>query len=203
MNRRTVGAMDFTVYDLEQKAGRVEPVPIRPHRLHRRRQRRRRPGGASRPADRTARLTPPPPLLSLRGEGVSFGSHVALHELTLDLHRGEELADVRAVLAEIGLADKLMAQAGTLSYRPDAPRRADLYFWETLPRLYGQFLAYSLYRWEIIVRGSTSPSSSSWQPAPSPSPSTPCPAPSAGVYGSTTGLIRRSRSPARPSQASR
>lgn len=44
--------------------------------------------------------------------------------------------------------------AGTLRYRPDAPRRADLYFWETLPRLYGQFLAYGLYRWEIIVRES-------------------------------------------------
>ena len=37
-------------------------------------------------------------------------------------------------------------------------RRADearnLYFYETLPRLYGQFLAYLLYRWEIILRES-------------------------------------------------
>ena len=47
-------------------------------------------------------------------------------------------------------------QADALDYRPDAPpRRADLYFYETLPRLYGQFLAYALYRWEIILREST------------------------------------------------
>ncbi len=45
-------------------------------------------------------------------------------------------------------------QADALPYRPDAPRGADLYFYETLPRLYGQFLAYALYRWEIILRES-------------------------------------------------
>lgn len=45
-------------------------------------------------------------------------------------------------------------QADALPYRPDAPRGADLYFYETLPRLYGQFLAYVLYRWEIILRES-------------------------------------------------
>lgn len=44
--------------------------------------------------------------------------------------------------------------ADGLAYRPDAPRGLDLYFYETLPRLYGQFLAYVLYRWEIIVRES-------------------------------------------------
>lgn len=44
--------------------------------------------------------------------------------------------------------------ADALSYRRDAPRGADLYFYETVPRLYGQFLAYALYRWEIIVRES-------------------------------------------------
>ena len=46
-------------------------------------------------------------------------------------------------------------QADALAYRPDAPRRgSDLYFYEVLPRLYGQFLAYALYRWEIILRES-------------------------------------------------
>jgi phosphonate transport system permease protein len=42
----------------------------------------------------------------------------------------------------------------TVELRPDAPHGVDLYFWEALPRLYGQFLAYALYRWEIIVRES-------------------------------------------------
>ena len=45
--------------------------------------------------------------------------------------------------------------ADALEYRADAPRRRlDLYFFEVLPRLYGQFLAYVLYRWEIILRES-------------------------------------------------
>jgi len=44
--------------------------------------------------------------------------------------------------------------ADVLEYRPDAPRGADLYLFETVPRLYGQFLAYVLYRWEIILRES-------------------------------------------------
>jgi phosphonate transport system permease protein len=44
--------------------------------------------------------------------------------------------------------------ADALQYRPDAPRGLNLYCYETVPRLYGQFLAYALYRWEIIVRES-------------------------------------------------
>ena len=44
--------------------------------------------------------------------------------------------------------------ADSLDYRPDAPRGANLYAYETVPRLYAQFLAYMLYRWEIIVRES-------------------------------------------------
>jgi phosphonate transport system permease protein len=44
--------------------------------------------------------------------------------------------------------------ADVLDYRLDAPRGANLYFFETVPRLYGQFLAYVLYRWEIILRES-------------------------------------------------
>ena len=54
-----------------------------------------------------------------------------------------------------GIIGYLMGRhADTIRYRPDAPRGLNLYAWETLPRLYGQFLAYALYRWEIIVRES-------------------------------------------------
>jgi phosphonate transport system permease protein len=54
-----------------------------------------------------------------------------------------------------GIIGYLMGRhADTLDYRPDAPTGANLYFYETLPRLYGQFLAYLLYRWEIILRES-------------------------------------------------
>src|SRR5262249_43402775 len=44
--------------------------------------------------------------------------------------------------------------ADVLDYRLDAPRGLNLYCYETVPRLYGQFLAYALYRWEIILRES-------------------------------------------------
>lgn len=44
--------------------------------------------------------------------------------------------------------------ADALDYRLDAPRGMNLYCYETVPRLYGQFLAYILYRWEIILRES-------------------------------------------------
>jgi phosphonate transport system permease protein len=44
--------------------------------------------------------------------------------------------------------------ADALDYRADAPKGINLYAYDTTPRLYGQFLAYNLYRWEIIVRES-------------------------------------------------
>lgn len=44
--------------------------------------------------------------------------------------------------------------ADALEYRRDAPGGINLYCYETVPRLYGQFLAYVLYRWEIILRES-------------------------------------------------
>jgi phosphonate transport system permease protein len=44
--------------------------------------------------------------------------------------------------------------ADVLEYRRDAPSGVNLYCYETVPRLYGQFLAYVLYRWEIILRES-------------------------------------------------
>jgi phosphonate transport system permease protein len=44
--------------------------------------------------------------------------------------------------------------ADALDYRADAAKGLNLYAYDTAPRLYGQFLAYCLYRWEIIVRES-------------------------------------------------
>ncbi len=44
--------------------------------------------------------------------------------------------------------------ADAMTYRADAPEGLNLYAYETVPRLYGQFLAYVLYRWEIILRES-------------------------------------------------
>jgi len=45
-------------------------------------------------------------------------------------------------------------QADQLPLRADAPTGANLYFYGTTPVLYGQFLAYLLYRWELILRES-------------------------------------------------
>jgi phosphonate transport system permease protein len=45
-------------------------------------------------------------------------------------------------------------QADQLALRADAPKGANLYFYQTTPNLYGQFLAYALYRWELILRES-------------------------------------------------
>jgi phosphonate transport system permease protein len=54
-----------------------------------------------------------------------------------------------------GIVGYLMGRhADTLEYRLDAPSGINLYAYEVVPRLYGQFLAYMLYRWEIIVRES-------------------------------------------------
>jgi phosphonate transport system permease protein len=54
-----------------------------------------------------------------------------------------------------GIVGYLMGRhADALEYRPDAPKGLNLYAYETVPRLYGQFLAYVLYRWEIILRES-------------------------------------------------
>jgi phosphonate transport system permease protein len=54
-----------------------------------------------------------------------------------------------------GIIGYLMGRhADALGYRADAPRGLNLYCYETVPRLYGQFLAYMLYRWEIILRES-------------------------------------------------
>ena len=58
-------------------------------------------------------------------------------------------------LHNAGIVGYLMGRhADALDYRPDAPKGLNLYAYETVPRLYGQFMAYMLYRWEIIVRES-------------------------------------------------
>ncbi len=45
--------------------------------------------------------------------------------------------------------------ANLIQLRSDAPiRRLDRYFFEIIPRVYGQFLAFLFYRWEIIMRES-------------------------------------------------
>lgn len=62
--------------------------------------------------------------------------------IALSLHNG-------AIVAYL-----LGRHADTLEYRRDAPHGINLYCYETVPRLYGQFLAYVLYRWEIILRES-------------------------------------------------
>jgi phosphonate transport system permease protein len=43
-------------------------------------------------------------------------------------------------------------QADTVALRPDAAAGLDRYLYEIVPRLYGQFLAFLLYRWEIMFR---------------------------------------------------
>jgi phosphonate transport system permease protein len=54
-----------------------------------------------------------------------------------------------------GIVGYLMGRhADALEYRADAPKGINLYCYETVPRLYGQFLAYVFYRWEIILRES-------------------------------------------------
>ena len=73
----------------------------------------------------------------------SLGPSLLPAVIALGLHNG-------------GIIGFLMGRhADALTYRPDAPpRRLDLYAYETLPRLYGQFMALVLYRYEIIVRES-------------------------------------------------
>lgn len=42
--------------------------------------------------------------------------------------------------------------ADEIPLRPDSPRGVNLYGYEILPRVYGQFLAFLFYRWEVILR---------------------------------------------------
>ncbi len=54
-----------------------------------------------------------------------------------------------------GIVGYLMGrQADQLEMRRDAPKGLNLYAYEAVPRMYGQFMAYMLYRWEIMIRES-------------------------------------------------
>lgn len=64
-------------------------------------------------------------------------------------------AIVALMLHNAGIIAFLLARAADgLPRRPDAARGLQGYLWEALPRLYGPFLAYLFYRWEIILRES-------------------------------------------------
>ena len=63
--------------------------------------------------------------------------------LALTLHNGAILAHLTGQNADL------------IQLRIDAPtRKLDRYFFETLPRVYGQFLAFLFYRWEVMMRES-------------------------------------------------
>ncbi len=50
------------------------------------------------------------------------------------------------------IAHLIGRHSNELPQRPDAPRALNLYAYEVVPRLYGQFLAFLFYRWEVIMR---------------------------------------------------
>ena len=50
------------------------------------------------------------------------------------------------------IAHLIARHADTMALRPDAPRGLNRYAFEVVPRLYGQFLAFLFYRWEMILR---------------------------------------------------
>ena len=70
----------------------------------------------------------------------AFGPSMLPAVLALGLHNG-------AIIGHL-----LGRQAAGLSLRPDAPRGVTLWAWEYVPRLFGNFVALVLYRWEIILR---------------------------------------------------
>jgi phosphonate transport system permease protein len=60
--------------------------------------------------------------------------------IALSLHNG-------AIIAHL-----LGRYSNELNLRADASKGFNLYGFEVLPRLYGQFLAFLFYRWEVIMR---------------------------------------------------
>ena len=73
-----------------------------------------------------------------------FGPSMLPAILALGLHNGAIIAHLMGREAA-GLA---------LGLRPDAPRGLTLWGWELVPRIFGPFLAFCLYRWEVILRDS-------------------------------------------------
>jgi phosphonate transport system permease protein len=73
-----------------------------------------------------------------------FGPSMLPAILALSLHNGTIIAHL------VGR----QADEVSRTLRLDAPRGLNLYAYEMLPRLFGSFLAFCLYRWEIILRES-------------------------------------------------
>ncbi len=62
-------------------------------------------------------------------------------------------AIIALALHNAGIIAHLMGgYSSAIKLRVDAPSGISRYFFEVLPRLYGQFLAFLFYRWEIILR---------------------------------------------------
>lgn len=62
-------------------------------------------------------------------------------------------AVIALALHNAGIIGHLIGnQSNTMTVRIDAPTGLNLYAYEITPRLYGNFLAYLFYRWEIILR---------------------------------------------------
>lgn len=62
-------------------------------------------------------------------------------------------AVIALALHNAGIIGHLIGnQSNTMEIRLDAPKGLNLYTYELTPRLYGSFLAYLFYRWEIILR---------------------------------------------------
>ncbi|PVZ69702.1 PhnE/PtxC family ABC transporter permease [Pelagibaculum spongiae] len=71
---------------------------------------------------------------------IVFGPSLLPGLLALAIHNGAVIAYMVARYSE------------GLHLRDDASRGGYLYFYEVLPRLYGSFLAFLFYRWEVIMR---------------------------------------------------
>lgn len=62
-------------------------------------------------------------------------------------------AVIALALHNAGIIGHLLGnQSNTMKVRVDSPKGINLYSYELTPRLYGNFLAYLFYRWEIILR---------------------------------------------------
>ena len=62
-------------------------------------------------------------------------------------------AVIALALHNAGIIGHLIGnQSNTMEVRINAPKGLNLYTYELTPRLYGSFLAYLFYRWEIILR---------------------------------------------------
>lgn len=71
---------------------------------------------------------------------IAFGPSALPAILALSLHNG-------AIIGHL-----IGSYSNQLSLRDDASHGSNRYFYEVLPRIYRQFLAFLLYRWEVIMR---------------------------------------------------